>query len=861
MISFKKQVGGALIGYMLLATAGAGLAAYYGVNKMKSDYEIDVINESALKMEQLQSAQLQCYNDARRWCTQAEMTAYYRGDNQIIGGDSITYSIDGRNLLFSVDILDVDRAQRLSQLVVAPSVTGTFVRSTIRPPTDASIFSERLQRYENAIDSDRIVMATNLNMGGNDVNNAENVFSQTMNVGTTTADTLNTSRTIVSNELDIEGNRIVSAGTDIEIYASTVKPSGTVTLGQNMFGTSTSNMTGFTNVDGDEGVFENTTTDTLIAENGSIDTLIVDVANADNLIASTGNISNTNITNLTFGTANGNRLNTTSLDVNNTLAGSQITATDGTFGTLNSTTASIESGTISDVTSTAIITNELNAASAQFVDLQSGNTVSNTASSGSVVANGANIGSLITTSLSANSGDATSTISSNLTANNANISGALSGNSLNAGSGTIGTLNATTLDATSAGTVNLNDLVSTNIDVDNLIGTDASIVNVIVNNTLISDRLIANVATIAMVEANSTTITNGDFYKVNATNGTAGTANLDTFDAVNASFGNLNANGITANNANIINFNVDTLNASGTTTINTMNANSFSGGQFYASGDFNTGQSSVNANAGGLGLLQNEINNCVNVSKYCIPSSPEVSLICTNCNRSSDRSNFSGYATANISVCPQGCSFSWNTSGSRLAFSSCPSGSIPPGGSASPTCSVSATLDSQASANGSMSINVVNAHYPSKTATRIASISFTNSSPLGITLSNEISLNSISKLSGGTSNALRSQAYETATASITISSAVENPVVVVTLDTPNCIDEPPPVGTTKVITDDASGEARITVRVTNGSAGSNAYGKMSCTANFSFVITASNSPDTLTLSGILDATAEVNPNT
>jgi hypothetical protein len=64
-------------------------------------------------------------------------------------------------------------------------------------------------------------------MGGNDVNNAENVFSQTMNVETTQADTLNTNRTIVSNELNIGGNRIVSVGSDIEIYAATVKPSGT----------------------------------------------------------------------------------------------------------------------------------------------------------------------------------------------------------------------------------------------------------------------------------------------------------------------------------------------------------------------------------------------------------------------------------------------------------------------------------------------------------------------------------------------------------------------------------------------------------------------------------------------------------
>jgi hypothetical protein len=855
MTSFKKQAGGALIGYMILATSGAGLAAYYGVNKMKSDYENDVINESALKMEQIQSAQLQCYNDLRRWCTQTEMTAYYQGDNQIIGGDNITYSIDGNNLMFSVDILDEGRAKRLSQLVVSPSVTGTFVRSTIRPPTDASIFSERLQRYENAIDSDRIVMATDLNMGGNDVNNAENVFSQTMNVGTTIADTLNTNRTIVSNELDIGGNRIVSVGTDIEIYASTVKPSGTVTLGQDMFGTSTSNMTGFTNVNGVEGVFENTTTDSLTAENGSIDTLIGDVANVDNLIATIGDISNSNISNLTFGSAKGIRLNTTSLDVNNTLAGSRITASDGTFGTLNSTTASIESGSISDVISTAIITNELITASAQFVDLQSGNTVSNTANSGSVVANVANIGSLITTSLSANSGDATSTISSNLTANNANISGVLSGNSLNAGSGNIGTLNATTLDATSAGSVNLNDLVSTNIDVDNLIGTDASIVNVIVNNTLISDRLIANVATIAMVEANSATITNGDFYRVNATNGTVGTANVDTFEAVNASFGNLNSNGITANDANIKNFNVDTLNASGTTTVNTMNANSFSGSEFYASGDFFTSVSSVNNNAGNLNSLRNDLDSCVNVTQYCIPATPAVSLVCSNCNASANRDSFTGLARANISTCPQGCSYSWVSSGGGLSFSSCSSGVITPGGSASPTCRFSTNLEPQSSVSGSIRINVTNSHYTDKTETRIAYISYKNTQP-EFELANEVSVNTANDSASGSCNNVKCRAEATSSVSLNISGAVENPVVTTTIGSPSCSINQPGMGSADSSTNTGGGGASLTVVLNDGSIEEPA--SIYCTVNYYFKITASNTSDVLNLTGGLSSEARSN---
>jgi len=726
MSNLKKQVGGALIGYLVIATATAGLAAYYGINKMKSDYEIQVIQESALKMEQMQSAQLQCYNDLRRWCSQPEMTGYYQGDNQIIGGDNITYTVDGSNLLFSVNIGEEARAQRLSQLVVSPSVTGTFVRSTIRPPTDASIYSERLQRYGNAIDSDRIIMATNLGMGGNDVNNAENVFSQTLNVETTVADTLNTNTTVVSEELNVGGNRIVSVGSDIEIYAGTVKPSGTVTLAQNMFGTSSSDMMGFTNVDGEQGDFENTTTDTLTANSGNIDTLNVDTATSDNLTATTGSISNSNISNITFGSATGNTLNTSSLNVNNSLTGGELTAANSAFGTLNSTNASINSANISDVTATSTTANTLTASSAQFVDLQAENTVSNTVNTGSVVAGTANIGALITSALSGNSGVATSTSANNITANNLSVAGTLGGETLIATSGTIGSLNASNLNATSAGTVTLADIVSANINADNLVGDNATMVNVIVNNNLISNELIANVANIALVEASSATITNGNFYRVNAANGSANTANVDSFEVVNASFNNLNASGLSANNANITNFNVDTLTATGTSNINTLNANSFSGSQFYASGDFYTGQSSVNANAGNFDALEDDMDNCINTTKYCVPSAPIVSLLCTNCSRAAFRSNFSGFATANISSCSQGCNYSWITNGPDLSFSGCTSGSIVPGGSASPTCSVSANVDPESTSSGSIRIVVTNAKNVTLEDTQISFMQYEN---------------------------------------------------------------------------------------------------------------------------------------
>jgi hypothetical protein len=711
MLTSKKQAGGALIGYMMLATAGAGLAAYYGVNKMKSDYEVQVINESALKMEQVQSTQLQCYNDLRRWCTETELTGYYQGDNQIIGGDNIVFAADGRNLLFSVNTFDNARAKRLSELVVSPTVNGTIVRSSIRPPTDASIFSERLQRYDNAIDSNRVVMATDLNVASNDVNNAENVFAQIVNVETLNAETLNTNRTIVSSDLIIVDNRIASVGSNIEIYAATVKPSGTVSLDKNLIGSSTSNLNGFTNANGGEGTFENTTTNTLTVENGNVDTLNVDVANVVNLTASTGNISNSIVTNLTFDNAVGRRLDTTSISVNNTITGSELNSTDATIDTLNSTNAIIDSAVMSNINSTTTITNELIATNAQFLSLQALNTISDTASSGHVVASSANINSINTTTLSGNSGVATSTFSTELTALNADVTGVLTGDSLNTTAGVIGTANIINIDGTSASNVNLTNIISANIDADNLIGQSGIFANAYVNNSLISDALIADVANIVLVESITATITSADLNQVNATNGTVNTASANSFVAAYARFDDLNANGISANHVDIDTFNVDTINATGNSNVNTMNAFSFTGEQFYAVGDFYTEVSSVNGNAADLGALYGDIDNCINTTKYCVPSPPVVSLACPDCFRSAFRSEFGSVATATINNCNQGCSYSWITNGTGLGFSGCTPGTVAAGSSGFPSCSVNASVPNETTYTGSIQIVVSNSRF------------------------------------------------------------------------------------------------------------------------------------------------------
>jgi hypothetical protein len=738
MTSFKNQAGGALIGYMILAAVGAGLAAIYGINKMKADYEIQVINDSALKMEQIQSAHLQCYNDLRRWCTESEIIGFYEGEKEIIGGDRITHIANGANLTFSVNTYDESRAKRLSQLVSSSEIVDTIVRSTIRPPTDASIYSERLQRYANAIDSDRIIMATDFDMGGNDVNNAENVFAETLNIGTTIVDTLNANTTIVSSELDIGGNRIVSVGSDINIYATTVKPSGTVTLEQNLLGTDTSIMSGFTNADGDAAIFESATTDTLTAENGNFNTVDVDVATSEVLTATTGNIANSNITNLTFNNAIGSSLNTSSLDINYTITGTQITATDATIGTVNSTTAIVNTATLNDLTATNTTTNDLTATSAQFVNLNSVNTFSDIANSGHVIANSGNIGALIATNLTGNSGVATSAIATNLSTPSANISDALTGNVINADLGAINLVNATDLDATAANSVIFTNVTTNNVDTGTLIGDNATINDVVVNGTLISDTIIAEFAAIALLETQTATINSANFYTVDAANGTAYNTYSNSFNATDASIDNISADRIDAEFASIDTFRVDTVDAANST-FSTANASSFSGDQFNADGDFYTAQSSVNANAGDYRKLSEDLNNCINVTKFCIPQTPEVTISCPACVQRDLKSNFDATATAIINNCSKGCDYEWITAGPGLTFSGCTSGTVPAGGSASSFCKVNATVNASSFSTGLMQIAVKNTDIPT----------LQNSANVNVHFENQTAINPFVNIAGG----------------------------------------------------------------------------------------------------------------
>ena len=267
----------------------------------------------------------------------------------------------------------------------------------------------------------------------------------------------------------------------------------------------------------------------------------------------------------------------------------------------------------------------------------------------------------------------------------------------------------------SSGTSTFDELDSNRIDTNSFKGQtvqassgstsgNASAGSVSASNLTVSNRLQTNV-----IESNSSSVGNASASKLTV-------------------LGALSASGINVTTANFNTGNIASV--SGTSAnYNTVTANQFSGGSFTSNDDFYTSQSSVNNNHLLITEQRSKLDNCVDVTKYCIPETPSVNLTCSSCNLADARSNFSGTATGSITGCRQGCSYRWVTSGSGLNFSACSCGTIANGGSASPSCSLSSSLGPQESASGSIELVVTNSHYTSIAASDSVSVSYTNTTP------------------------------------------------------------------------------------------------------------------------------------
>lgn len=134
---------------------------------------------------------------------------------------------------------------------------------------------------------------------------------------------------------------------------------------------------------------------------------------------------------------------------------------------------------------------------------------------------------------------------------------------------------------------------------------------------------------------------------------------------------------------------------------------------------------SLSNSASDIGVWQDRLDKCMYQTQYCIPEDPSVTLSCTDCSQNEEQKDFSATASATITQCRQGCTYSWVINGDLS--SSCASGSIKKGGIATLTCKVSKNgLSAQKRLTGSITINVKNGHYVTRTDSSSVNVNFFN---------------------------------------------------------------------------------------------------------------------------------------
>ncbi len=127
-----------------------------------------------------------------------------------------------------------------------------------------------------------------------------------------------------------------------------------------------------------------------------------------------------------------------------------------------------------------------------------------------------------------------------------------------------------------------------------------------------------------------------------------------------------------------------------------------------------------------LDVITGQLVNCMEVSQFCYPQDPSVSLSCSGCVESGNQSNFNATVSASIVNCRQGCSYEWSSTGSGFTLSNCATGNIASGGTGSASCNVSSVLENQERAVGSVSLTVTNRHYTARNDSDSVNISYEN---------------------------------------------------------------------------------------------------------------------------------------
>jgi len=694
MRSLKRQAGhGSLLIMALVGILALGSTVYYKTRMQQPESARETYESTAEELREISSALTAYYRDNMSWpATINDLVTggYFTGDPSQCGGNSFALLGSACTQIFgnvidddytlTVNLLKESLAQAVANQIPGGSSAGTTVTATINRPFQSALYDDYLQRVEDPDNPQRTQLEVDLDINNNDLINIGSLNVQRATFDDAEFTNADIER-INAEEVQLGNNSITYAGNQLNIDAGTVRANGTLSMNGDIVGNG-NDITGIDSVSANSGQF-----DSISADSATINSL-----SGNSLDYNSGSIDSVSGNWLTFGNGSITSLDGNTFTYNSgtisSVSGNTLDFNNGNIGSLSGNSLSYGTGTVNTLSGTTLTYGTVNGTNGNF---------------DSVSANSGSIGNMSVTGtaglnrLSSSNGNVT-----NLDVTTGNIN---SGEA-NSASGT---------SVSSSGTSTFDELDSNRIDTNSFKGQtvqassgsasgNASAGSVSASNLTVNNRLQTNV-----IESNSSSLGNASASKLTV-------------------LGALSASGINVTTANFNTGNIASV--SGTSAnYNTVTANQFSGGSFTSNDDFYTSQSSVNNNHLLITEQRSKLDNCVDVTKYCIPETPSVNLTCSSCNLADARSNFSGTATGSITGCRQGCSYRWVTSGSGLNFSACIGGTIAKGGSASPSCSLSSSLGPQESASGSIELVVTNSHYTSRAASDSVSVSYTNTTP------------------------------------------------------------------------------------------------------------------------------------
>ena len=687
-MKYKNRIQGfTLIELVIVLTIISGLFATYGPQFIQQQVPISQADEAGKDISEIKAAANAYYMENRAWpvtVNELMATGYLPGTGVSPFGTNYTLGNNGQNLVVSVDTNREQLANMLAGKVSfgAIAADGETVSTEMGTPSREAVQSFFLARRAVAgcADCNQLAAGTDLDINGNDLNN---INEMDVNLATITNATITTADIdrLEAERIDLGANSLTHAGNQLNLNAGVVSVNGRLSANGDVVGNG-NDLTGFDTVSADSGVFTD-----LTATTGTITTL-----SGNTLDYNSGSIDTLNGNSLTYSNGSIASLDGSSLDYNTgvirSLSGNSLNFGAGTIGNLSGNDASFLSGLIRVLNGNTLTYRNVNGTTGNFINLSSNN---------GTIANMGVTGNSSFNILDSNNGNVTT-----LTATNGNIvtgvTKTASGNSITvSGTSSFGVLDSDRIDT--------NSFSGNSVTADNgSVSGNALVGTLSVTNLNVSNRLQTNI-----IDSSTSSLGNASASRFSI----SGRLVASGINTSTASFDNAVIQSASGNNANY----------------NTVSANRFNGGAFTSNDDFYTPISSVNKNYLLIDEQKNKLDNCVDVTKFCLPETPSVNVICPTCKSSAARSSFSGVATASISGCRQGCTYRWITSGSGLSFSGCTSGSIAQGGSASPSCRVSTSLGPQESASGNIQIIVTNSHYTSEVSSDSVTVSYANTTP------------------------------------------------------------------------------------------------------------------------------------